>query len=648
MQDRTSLQIPGNDFIKSPILASHGVLAEVIQYIPMDSQPVRIIHVRLGGKGPDHAKFFLTIETKLNEPTVIECPIRSEVYQVVRDVFEKAQLQTLKAEPASVVIPSSGHELAMLHCACLLAEDLCALPAAYKAREAAAYALGDAAGIALMVGDAKQTVALACKLREVLRIAPHTTIKPQQCVRLLNSIAPIIRAAVASGQMDVLDQVLHDLIPITCTLPDRVNARVDMSRFLDAITELFKEGSCDQITKLLEAFNNTKLQIDLLYMVTQVCTANGSAQAVNMCAVVVRSILGSYLDPSENNSEDALRVRAFNAAMVGNAGLVDKLIEQISPDTRSDHVAPWAVGFSIGMQIRAKDLQQPEDVIKRIEVLFNTRELEHEFCYCVATIAKGMLAANQGAYSEITDKIFWLLSEQYPELDRDVVFVSKRFEHQLISAQRAGNQGTINKINEAFVETVRSLAGQGEELIREMCEDLCSDVIVRDGALRTIIADTISSMLSSINHPRQYQFSRILLPDLLYRAGYKKQAMKITPPHVSRAGVHFMWQMRAEGAQAEATTQVLSEGLQNIMQEIEQWPNAAQNSVTDKREYLPIQPHDWGQIVEEAAALNITTLAHSAMVRALQVTPSWTVQEEAGLNEALLNGLIRRGYRAES
>ena len=108
-----------------------------------------------------------------------------------------------------------------------------------------------------------------------------------------------------------------------------------------------------------------------------------------------------------------------------------------------------------------------------------------------------------------------------------------------------------------------------------------------------------------------------------------------------------MWQMRAEGEQAEATTQVLSEGLQNIMQEIQQWPNAAQNSVADKREYPSIQPHDWGQIVEEAAALNITTLAHSAMVRALQVTPSWTVQEEAGLNEALLNGLIRRGHRAE-
>ena len=448
--------------------------------------------------------------------------------------------------------------------------------------------------------------------------------------------------------MDVLDQVLHDLIPITCTLPDRVNARVDMSRFLVAITELFKEGSCDQITKLLEAFNNTKLQIDLLYMVTQACTASGSAQAVNMCAVVVRSIFGSYLDPLENNSEDALRVRAFNAAMVGKAGLVDKLIEQISPDTRSDQVAPWAVGFSIGMQIRAKHLQQPEDVIKRIEVLFNTREVEHEFCYCVATIAKGMLAANQGAYSEITDEIFWLLSEQYPELDRDVVFVSKRLEHLLISGQRDGHKYTIKNTNEAFVATVRSLAGQEEELIGEMCEDLCSDVIVRDGALRNIIADTISSILSSIDHPRQYQLSRAFLPDLLYRAGYKKQAMEITPPHVSRAGVHFIWQMRAEGAQAEATTQVLSEGLQNIMQEIEQWPNAAQNSVADKREYLSIQPHDWGQIVEEAAALNITTLAHSAMVRALQVTPSWTVQEKAGLNEALLNGLIRRGHRAES
>lgn len=648
MQDRTSLHIPGIDFIKSPILASHGVLEDVMKCIPLDSQPVRITHVSLGGKGPDQAKFFLTIETKLNELKVVECPIRSEVYQVVRSVFEKAQLQTIKAEPASVVIPSSGHELAMLHCACLLAEHLCALPAAYKAREAAAYALGDAAGIALMVGDAELTVALACKLREVLRIAPHTTIKPQQCVRLLNSIAPIIRAAVASGQIDVLDQVLHDLIPITCTLPDRVNARVDMSRFLDAITELFKKGSCDQITKLLEAFNNTKLQIDLLYMVTQACTASGSAQAVNMCAVVVRSIFGSYLDTSENNSEDALRVRAFNAAMVGNAGLVDKLIEQISPDTRSDHVAPWAVGFSIGMQIRAKHLKQPEDAIKRIEVLFNTGELDDEFYYCVATIAKGMLAANQGAYSEITDQIFCLLSEQYPELDLYVVFVSKRFEHQLISAQRVGNQGTINKTNEAFVETVRSLAGQEEELIGEMCEDLCSDIIVRDEALRNIIADTISSMLSSIDHPRQYQLSRIFLPDLLYRAGYKKQAMEIARPPVSRAGAYYMWQMRAEGEQAEATTQVLSEGLQNIMQEIEQWPNAAQNSVADKREYPSIQPHDWGQIVEEAAALNITTLAHSAMVRALQVTPSWTVQEEAGLNEALLNGLIRRGYRAES
>ena len=367
-----------------------------------------------------------------------------------------------------------------------------------------------------------------------------------------------------------------------------------------------------------------------------------------MCAVVVRSIFGSYLDPSENNSEDALRVRAFNAAMVGNAELVDKLIEQISPDTRSDHVVPWAVGFSIGMQIRAKHLKQPEDAIKRIEVLFNTGELDDELCYCVATIAKGMLAANQGAYSEITDQIFCLLSEQYPELDLDVVFVSKRFEHQLISAQRVGNQDTINKTNEAFVETVRSLAGQEEELIGEMCEDLCSDVIVRDEALRNILADTISSMLSSIDHPRQYQLSRIFLPDLLYRAGYKKQAMEIARPPVSRAGEHFMWQMRAEGEQAEATTQVLSEGLQNIMQEIQQWPNAAQNSVADKREYLSIQPHDWGQIVEEAAALNITTLAHSAMVRALQVTPSWTVQEEAGLNEALLNGLIRRGYRAES
>ncbi len=324
------------------------------------------------------------------------------------------------------------------------------------------------------------------------------------------------------------------------------------------------------------------------------------------------------------------------------------MIEQISPDTRSDHVAPWAVGFSIGMQIRAKHIPQPEDVIKRIEVLFNTGELDDEFYYCVATIAKGMLAANQGAFSEITDQIFCLLSEQYPELDLDVVFVSKRFEHQLISAQRVGNQDTINKTNEAFVETVRSLAGQEEELIGEMCEDLCSDVIVRDEALRNILADTISSMLSSIDHPRQYQLSRIFLPDLLYRAGYKKQAMEIARPPVSRAGAYFMWQMRAEGEQAEATTQVLSEGLQNIMQEIQQWPNAAQNSVADKREYLSIQPHDWGQIVEEAAALNITTLAHSAMVRALQVTPSWTVQEEAGLNEALLNGLIRRGYRAES
>lgn len=646
MHDRSNFHVHGRDFIKDPILATHGVLADVSHFLPSHGRPIEILRVALSGRGPTDSKLSLTIREQDDEHRVhmIECPVRAEAYEVVRRFFENKAKSAAAPDLRNEHLPAVPSPQALLACAERAVAAIQARPEAQRSREPLGYALGDAIGLAVMSNDAAKATSLSRQLKRLLHIEPATIVRPAVTRTLLNSLAPVMRAAVASDRMQFLNEVLQEVVPATAEFDGSINESADMSRFMVALREFLAHGDADDIAAIFTLFNEPNLKLLILNMAVDSVTEGGSAQGINTCGKVVRSMLKECEKASSYHGELGWRIRAFSAAVAGNADKAEGLVDDVFRWSRGDRVLGWVMGVSTGLKIRSKhDVPVKEFLPHLKSVLYCGNE--DYFEEVAPAFVRGLLTANQGNRAEVSEEILQALADQYPELDHGGDFTAGRFAHQLVAACRSEDSGRVTQCLEDLRQAVQILGDNGDALMLAMCEEIATDATLRNAGLRERVAGLIVDELSEPHNSDRYGLTRLRAGDLLFLAGYEDAALRVPlAPGLGEAG-RLLWRLRAAAQESEAGSSPPEALVSKLAAAID---SIAERQLDGEHLVSPMRGRAWSQLIEEAAAINCPSLAQKAFNHALAISRGWAAREVTHLTDALLSGIVRRGYPSES
>ena len=640
MHDRFNLQVPGRDFIKDPILATHGVLADVSHFLPAQAQPIEILRVAFTGRGPTDSKLALTIRDRDDQKRVIECPIRAEVYEVVRRFFEKKTPAAAMTDLGSERMPAVPSHRAILACAERAVAAIQGRPEAQRSREPLAHAIGDAMGLAVLANDETKARELGRDLKKVLHLAPQTIVRPAVTRTLLNSLAPVIRAAVATDRIAVLNEVLQEVVPATAEFDGTINESADMSRFTAALREFVDHGKPDDISAIVTLFNEPNLKLFILNMAVDSTIESGSVQGINTCGKVVRSMLKECEPASAYHGEQGWRVRAFSAALAGNSDKAEGLVDDVFRWSRGDRVLGWVMGVATGLKVRSKHDMPIKDFLPHLKSVLYIGN-EDYFDVVAPAFVRGLLTANQGARADVSEGMLQALADQYSELDDGREFTAGRFAHQLVAARRSGDAGRVENCLKDFRQAAQILGDNGDALMLAMCQEISTDVTIRDAELRERVADLIVDEITEPDNAERYGLTRLRVGDLLYGAGHQAAALRV--PLASDLGEtgRLIWRLRAAAEEVEGGHSPPDELVSKLMAAID---SVAERQLDGERLVSPMRGAAWAQLIEEAAAVNCPTLAQQAFSHALAVSRGWAAREVSQLTDALLSGIVRRMY----
>ena len=650
MNERHSLQVSGRIFARDPVLATKGVLQDVGNFLAMRDSgsgtgsagdanfPVTILQVQLKDHSPQDAKLALTIRTRTEAKTVVECPIRSETYDIVKQFFEQKSRRIEPENLESISMPSAGRHLGVLAGAEKVVSHVEARHEADKWHEWHAYALGNAIGISLILGEKENALELAQQLRRALRIGPDQAIKPSRTRVLLNSLASVIRAGVVGGREDAVLEIASTIIPATASFEGTLNESADLSRFSVAMREAMEGEDAALVESLFGLFRQPDLQLYLLSLSIEACIESANVAGLRTCGQVVKHMLKECQSAQEFKTTLGFRVQAFSAALSGKSEVAERLIEDIPLWERSEEAVGWIFGFSIGLRCRSKEEMAPRTFMPRLHHLIYDGNDDNFFPVC-SSFVQGMLAANQGSFGARSEEILQLLSDTHPDLEEHPSFVARRFIHQLVTATRLKDGHRAEQALEDFSCTARMKGLAGDSLMLAMCEELLSDVTIRDATLRKKVIATIVGELKEKKNAELFELTRFQAGDLLYVAGFEEAALQVPPPLVVGEAGLLVWRLRRAARHVERSPGTPSKLLEGMVEKIDELGGAAESHGPALR---PMKSSDWCPIIEETAALNASTLLHRALVHALAVSTTWSPREVSHLNDAILDGLVRR------
>ncbi len=631
MKDMQCLHARGSDFLRDPILAAHGVVADVAAVLPVVSQTLgELVQVRLRGRSPGDAVLSLTVKTLEHKKEIIECQVRPEVFPVVRSFFEQRSVPPTTPSAQESRLPAASPEAQLLAITEDIANRLSDSKNGRGAKASTAVAIGDALGIAVLVHDEGKVTELAARLREVLGLDPKMSPGPARARAFLNSIAPAMRAAAATGRFGVLLSVISTVVPDGCVFAEPPPPAADIGKFTIGIKELLEHCPADDVAQLIQRFAAPNLMLQLMNAAIDACHKSGSATAISRCGDLVQLLLVSCKSAQDIHSEPGIRAKAFEAALSGDFEKTKSLVDDIPRWARTEEIFGWLTGYAVGLQVRAKHELKTEEVVGAIEHLIY-RKVEDHFDALAVEFVRGMLAANQGANGLVSELILQRLEDRHPNLQDLPRFLSGRFVHQIVVAHREGNENSIEAVLKDFFQTARLLSEKGDALIAAMCEELLTDISIRDSALRAKIAVAISMELRNEKEPGRYELSRLVAAPILYTAGFPKAALRAPPDRVVGESGRFVWHIRA----ADQKSRELARGTLAQTYELHEKLDRMRTTTSDPA-------LEWGAVIEESAAVGQLSLALKAIGRAVEQSSFWKPSDVGYLTDALFVGMLRR------
>lgn len=626
--------------MKDPILESNGILADVARRVPTDLYPVEVLRVGFTAQGPQESKLSLTILTAQKEKHILECPVRAEVYEVVRRFFEKKSSATASGDITSAQLPPRDTVQSLLMCAEGVVAHIQARPEVHRSRESLAHALGDAIGVAVIVGAEGQALELAVQLKKTLHITPGSLIKPSVTRDLLNGLAPVIRASVASDRLELLCRVMEQVVPATCEFDGTINEGADMRRFSSSLLDLMNHGVHDDVAHILSLFNEPNVQLLILNLATEAVIAAGTVQGINTCGKVVRAAIKDCEGASCFTTEQGWRVRAFSYALAGKLDAAEDMIDQVFRWSRGDEVLGWVLGVTTGFKIRAKHDFSPKEFLPHLKSVLYLGN-EDYFDVVAPAFVRGLLSASQGARAEVANEILHALTGQYPELREKGEYSARKVVQHLLGVARMGSTQALEEALKTLPVMGKSSGVGGDRLFLALCNEVATDATIRDPKLRRRIVEIIVEELNNPRNVERYPLTRIRAADVLFAAGYEAQALAMTPsPTIGEIG-RLIWRVRA-ATSAERSGETIPQSM--ITQVSEDIDALAQLAGELDKVITPIRADAWSPLVEEIASVANQPLIQKTLHFALRAAGSWTVEEVSKVNDALLNGLVRRAY----
>ncbi len=612
--------------MKDPRLAASGVLVAVANALPLSKHPtVQVVQARLRGRGATGVELALTVMTPDMEKSVIEVPVKLDALEVVQEFFDR---QATRDAAPETNLPRLSPLSKLLE----MAEDISNRVADRKDWKAAptphSQALGDAIGIATMLNDEGRAFALAVKLKAALGFDQDAPLSPR-C--FLNAIAPAVRAALATDQMESLDAVLSAVIPKNYKFHDLLTPQADLSRFALAIRDFMEERTFDEVVAFLDHFSGPNISLRILNEAVDVCVTRGSARAINTCFQVVRALLPECKNATLFVNEAGIRLRAFEAAMSSDWVAAEKILDDMPRWSRSDPLVGWLAGYVVGLRVRSDHTLAPAPAVNQLNTLLLSGNDQY-FEISAVQFVRGLVAATQGRNGDTSEPILQRIEDQHGTLEKMPTFLSARFAHQLVAAKRSGNEANIELCLKDLVRTAQLLGEDGDALLTAMCEELFSDVTIRDFALRNRIAATIASVLRDPANEGRFEGTRLLAGSILFEAGFPQAALRAPPALVIGESGRLVWHIRAMDARSREFGRTSALKLEQL-----------DRSVDALKTFTEYPASEWAAVLEEAAAVaKGLPMAMKALNRAIKVSGDWGPGDLALLNEAVLNGLLRR------
>lgn len=612
--------------MKDPRIAASGVLMDVAQALAFDTHSkVQVLQARLRGTDSTTATLNLTIRTPDMEKSVIEFKLRPETFAAVNQFFDRqANLNTC----SETALPAIPLQVQLLE----IAEDVAAQVGQRQdwkgVADAQSQSLGDAIGVAILLNDEPRACALVMKLKELLRLDGEAVPSPR-C--FLNAIGPALRAAIATDQMELLDRVLSVALPTGYRFQDFLSPEADLSRFAEALRELMEDRGLDEAIAFLENFQGPNITLRLLNEAVDACVKRGSAQSINTCAIAVRTLLPDCESADLFVNEAGIRLRAFEAALSGDWAAADRSLDDMPRWSRSDPLIGWLGGYVVGLKVRSDHDLAPAPAVNNFNTLLLPGNDEH-FEHSAAQFVRGLVAATQGRNGDTSEPILQSIEDQHVTLEKMPEFLSARFAHQLVVASRSRSAVSVEGCLQDLVCTAQVLGDDGDALLTAMCEDLCSDVTIRDSELRGKIATTIAGTLRDQRNIGRFEGTRLLAGAILFEAGFSKAALRAPPSLVVGESGRLVWHLRAMDAKSREAGRPSAAKLEQLERNLD-------GLITSSA----FPAAEWAAVVEEAAAVaRGLPMALKALTRATSAAAGWGPADLGLLNEALFNGTLRR------
>jgi hypothetical protein len=626
MKEFFSKHARGEDFMKDPRLAASGVLIDVVKALPLSQHPaVQVVQARLRGEGVTGVELALTIMTPDMEKSVVEVQVKPEAREVIKEFFDR---QAIRDASPETNLPKLSPLSKLLE----MAEDVTSRVAERRdwkgASTAHTQALGDAIGIATILNDEARAFALAVKLKTALGFDGDSPVSPR-C--FLNAIAPAIRAALATDQMESLDAVVSAVLPKNYKFLDVLSPEADLSRFAIALREFMEDRGYDEAVAFLDQFSSPNVSLRILNEAVDACVTRGSARSINTCSQVVRAILPECKDATLFVNEAGIRLRAFEGAMSSDWAAAEKILDDMPRWSRSDPLIGWLAGYVVGLKVRSDHTLAPAPAVNQLNTLLLSGNDEY-FEKSAAQFVRGLVAATQGRNGKTSEPILQRIEDQHVTLEKMPAFLSARFAHQLVVASRSANEANIEFCLKDLVSTAQVLGEDGDALLTAMCEELFSDVTIRDFALRNKIAATIASVLRDPTNEGRFEGTRLLAGSILFDAGFPKAALKAPPALVIGESGRLVWHIRAMDVRSREFGRVSALKFEQL-----------DRSVDALKTYTDYPASEWAAVLEEAAAVaKGLPMAMKALNRAIKASTDWSPSDVALLNEAVCSGLLRR------
>ena len=613
----------GEDFLKDPRLAASGALVDVGAALHFDKRPaVQLLQVRLRGRDASDSVLSFTTLNSEAEKAVVEMPLRPELFEPVRDFFERHS----RGQQAADSLPGMSPLAKLVEMAHEVSFRV-GQRGDYIGSAAHVHAIGDAVGIALLLDDERSAYGLAAQLKHALSLAAENA---RDQSTLLNALAPAIQAAVVTDQIEILEHVLSHALPPAAGFTDQVRAEANLSRFGAAMRDFLEERGADEVCGFLESFPGPNIRLRLLNAAVDACVSGGSARAINTCGIVVRTLLPSCEEASLYVNDAGIRMRAFNAALSGDWAETEKHLDDMPHWNRSDFLFGWLAGYAMGLQVRSDH----ELELRVASDQFHGRVCSgnDKFEQTAAQFCRGLVAATQGRNGERSEQMLRRIEHKYVHLATDPEFLSARYAHKLVHASRSGNNANVQARLGELLERARDLGDQGDAMLRAMCQELFSDVTIRNISLRDFIAAGIGRALREPDNWEKFKETRRFAGSLITQSGFSRQVfLGAASPSV------------AEGAQTAKAARAV-DGKARELNRVSAVKSEALDRRLEKLKFAGQHPaSEWMEVLRDLPVLT-RSLDKAAKIFAQAVTTSnhWNADELALMNEELYRALLRR------